>query len=82
MLPGDFNHDGAVDAADYVMWRKTSSVGDYEVWVENFGGSSGAGAINLYEPVVDAANVPEPVALQLVVALGVTLFSISDPRRR
>ncbi len=21
-LPGDFNHDGAVDAADYVVWRK------------------------------------------------------------
>ena len=22
-LPGDFNHDGTVDAADYVVWRKT-----------------------------------------------------------
>ena len=21
-LPGDFNHDGTVDAADYVVWRK------------------------------------------------------------
>ena len=22
-IPGDFNHDGTVDAADYVVWRKT-----------------------------------------------------------
>jgi alpha-tubulin suppressor-like RCC1 family protein len=29
-LPGDFNQDGSVDAADYVMWRKT-------------GGQTGAG---------------------------------------
>ena len=21
-IPGDFNHDGTVDAADYVVWRK------------------------------------------------------------
>ena len=24
-LPGDFNHDGTVDAADYVVWRKTEA---------------------------------------------------------
>lgn len=51
-LPGDYNHDGTVDAADYVVWRTNrgaemamsndTSPGsvtqwDYEVWVANFG---------------------------------------------
>jgi hypothetical protein len=34
--PGDFNHDGTVDAADYVVWRKglgtIYSQDDYEVF--------------------------------------------------
>ena len=25
-VPGDFNHDGSVDAADYVVWRKTDGM--------------------------------------------------------
>ena len=25
-IPGDFNHDGTVDAADYVVWRKTGGI--------------------------------------------------------
>ena len=36
VLPGDFNGDGAVDAADYVVWRMglgtTYSQADYDVW--------------------------------------------------
>ena len=37
-LPGDFNRDNKVDAADYVAWRKTNvPVDGYNVWVENFG---------------------------------------------
>jgi hypothetical protein len=59
-LPGDFNRDGVVDAADYVVWRKnfgvsinlpneTMSLGfvdqfDYDVWRLNFGTSLGAGS--------------------------------------
>jgi hypothetical protein len=76
MLPGDFNHDGVVDSADYVMWRKASGIGDdYAIWVENFGRSFGAGSIELNVPFVDVANVPEPVALQLMVALSVALYA-------
>jgi hypothetical protein len=26
-VPGDYNHNGAVDAADYVVWRKTLEIG-------------------------------------------------------
>ena len=49
-LPGDFNANGMVDAADYVVWRKGLGTiytqNDYNVWRTNFGqpGGSGAGA--------------------------------------
>jgi T5SS/PEP-CTERM-associated repeat protein len=64
-LPGDYNADGIVDTADYVVWRKGLGTlftpGDYDVWRVHFGqtASSGAGA---------SANVaiPEPTTLILV----------------
>ena len=35
---GDFNQDGSVDAADYVVWRKSGySQADYNTWRANFG---------------------------------------------
>ena len=37
---GDYSGDGKVDAADYVVWRKSSSsvdAGDYIVWRKNLG---------------------------------------------
>jgi hypothetical protein len=53
---GDFNSDGNVDAADYVMWRKNNgSSMEYDEWVENFGSSSGSGGA-----------APEPAALVFV----------------
>ena len=37
-LPGDFNHDGTVDAADYVVWRKTDGTqAEYNTWRTHFG---------------------------------------------
>jgi len=43
-LSGDFNHDGAVNAADYVVWRKTDGASaDYNLWRTNFGKSVSAG---------------------------------------
>ena len=42
-LSGDFNFDGAVDAADYTVWRDglgiTFTAGDYSTWTGNFGAS-------------------------------------------
>jgi len=39
--PGDFNHDGTVDGADYVVWRKGSgtkyTAADYDSWRTHFG---------------------------------------------
>ena len=49
--PGDFNQDGVVDAADYVVWRKSPSTfgGDpngYNTWRTNFGATvTGAAAV-------------------------------------
>lgn len=36
-LPGDYNGDGTVDAADYVVWRRDGSVLGYNTWRANFG---------------------------------------------
>jgi hypothetical protein len=57
-LPGDFNHDNAVDAGDYVLLSKgmgsTHDYGDYIDWQSHFG-QTGSGAGN-------APGVPEPSA--------------------
>jgi probable HAF family extracellular repeat protein len=54
-LPGDFNFDGSVDAADYVVWRKTDSTPDgYNTWRSNFGRTSGSGLAASEGPI------PEP----------------------
>ncbi len=47
-LPGDFNQNGVVDAADYVLWRDnlaaTYTQNDYNVWRTHFGQTGGSGA--------------------------------------
>jgi hypothetical protein len=38
----DLNHDGSVDSADYIVWRKTGgTVEQYNAWRANFGKSVG-----------------------------------------
>ena len=66
MLTGDFNNNGVVDAADYVLWRNggplmndpTNGVQpeDYGVWRANFGKTNPGSAASL------AATVPEPAS--------------------
>lgn len=64
--PGDFNNDGVVDAADYVVWRKGASsrfnATQHAEWRSRFGATSGAGSAAL-----DAATVPEPAGAVLIV---------------
>ena len=76
-LPGDFNADGEVDAADYVVWRKglgtTYTQADYDVWRTHFGQTAGSGSALPSAESLSAA-VPEPAALVLLLmtASGVT----------
>jgi sugar lactone lactonase YvrE len=61
-LIGDYNHDGVVDASDYVVWRKTSGTPTaYEDWLSNFGESAPAGSGGR-----GAKVVPEPAAVLLL----------------
>jgi autotransporter-associated beta strand protein len=79
---GDYNDNGAVDAADYILWRnnvgsgtslandETPGVGqdDYNRWRSHFGQSAGGGAALPSAESLSAA-VPEPsIVMQLIVA--------------
>ncbi|MEX2310055.1 MAG: hypothetical protein WD738_20960 [Pirellulales bacterium] len=67
-LAGDYNSDGTVDAADYVLWRKNDgSQEGYDTWRANFGATiaTGSGATAGSSSSADAA-VPEPTLLALL----------------
>jgi hypothetical protein len=78
-IPGDYNDDGTVDAADYVVWRKHSGTSttlpndeiggmigtpQYDQWRMNFGPPAGAGAT---VSATTTSTVPEPATLLLFV---------------
>jgi hypothetical protein len=76
-VPGDFNNDGTVDAADYVAWRKGLGTiydqNDYEVWRAHFGSSLGVGSgsvdpRSLWSASADplSAAIPEPAGATLL----------------
>jgi hypothetical protein len=75
-INGDYNNNGVVDAADYVVWRDklnqsvtipndstpgTVTPADYTVWKANFGKTPGSGAW------VFGATVPEPASRLLAI---------------
>jgi hypothetical protein len=75
----DFNHDGSVDTADYVVWRKTDgSQAGYDFWRANFGRMVGIGSADHAAggaPSPSLAAVPEPAGLILVLtALWAVVF--------
>ena len=76
-LAGDYNSDGKVDAADYVVWRRTDgSPAGYNVWRSNFGAMSGSGS-----GFDGGTSVPEPAGIVLIGILIVGLLG-SLPRGR
>jgi hypothetical protein len=69
VLPGDYNNNGVVDAADYVLWRKVgASVGTYATWRTNFGRVASGSGSGLQESL----GVPEPSAALIC---GILLFA-------
>jgi hypothetical protein len=86
LLDGDYNADGTVDAADYVVWRKGNiaadgnhngrvDAGDYTVWRNNFGHT-----VHTTSPEAGAA-VPESTALTLVGQLAFCVIGCARRRR-
>jgi hypothetical protein len=76
--PGDFNQNGTVDAADYVVWRKTDGTQTgYDTWRANFGTSLSAGSGSAGYPLGASAEplsaVPEPSTLMIacIAAIGI-----------
>jgi len=82
-VPGDYNGNGIVDGADYVLWRKggplqnevdnpgTVNAADYDAWRARFGNTSGSGS-----ELESGAAVPEPSAvLMVMLMLGSTLLA-------
>jgi hypothetical protein len=70
-IPGDFNTDGTVDAADYVVWRNglgtTYTQTDYDAWRANFGRTpAGAAAVANATGAESSGNVPEPASTAMV----------------
>ena len=82
VLPGDFNNDGTVDAADYVVWRKTDGTQTgYDAWRANFGASLGPGSGSAGYPLGASAQplsaaVPEPSAVVLLAGLVTSLVCV------
>jgi hypothetical protein len=65
IVPGDYNVNGIVDAADYALWRKKPTdygglVG-YQTWRQNFGNSFASGT-----SAHSGEAVPEPATIVLV----------------
>jgi hypothetical protein len=90
-LPSDYNVDGKVDAADYVIWRKrlgtfaalpndttpgsVQSV-DYSAWRANFGRTTGAGS------AVVSTSVPEPATSACAAIFVVAIVVRGGAHRR
>jgi hypothetical protein len=90
-VAGDYNDDGTVNAADYVVWRNggplmnevadpgTISTADYDAWRARFGNSSGSGVA----ASLSTAAVPEPNTFVYLVGamLGLTALQTRPAAR-
>jgi hypothetical protein len=85
-VPGDYNGNGTVDAADYVLWRNGGSLQnevanpgtvtpqDYQEWRARFGNTSAAATLNV--------SVPEPTSWASLAMAAIVLWGLRAPLRR
>jgi hypothetical protein len=89
LIPGDFNLDGTVNAADYVLWRKknggtalpndggvtpgVTNAADYTYWRSRYGAVF-TPAINTGDGLAFATEIPEPQTLSLGVLIILAAF--------
>jgi hypothetical protein len=92
LLPGDFNRDGSVDAADYVVWRKSD--GQSATYFTGADGN-GSGAVdaldyNVWRSQFGATwtsaaspptSVPEPAAARLMLIAICVELALASGRR-
>jgi len=94
-LPGDYNEDGVVDAADYTVWRNNlgaaagtlpndldgGAIGQaqYDTWKANFGTTAGSGS---GLSANHAAPEPMSVALLLVASAGLASAPVRERNKR
>jgi hypothetical protein len=86
-LTGDYNSNGVVDAADYVVWRKSNGTANalpndpiggtigtdqYNQWRSHFGNSSGGGAVL-------SSAIPEPTTSSI---FGVGILAMTLAKHR
>ena len=88
-VPGDYNGNGIVDVADYVLWRNGGplqnqvddpanvTAQDYIEWRSRFGNTAGSGS-----GLVGGTSVPEPAAILLwfVGAMSIGLTRVGRKR--
>jgi autotransporter-associated beta strand protein len=86
-VPGDYNNNGVVDGADYVVWRnggplqnEVATLGsvtpeDYTEWRARFG-NSGSGSI-----LAGSSAVPEPSNLLFSLGMFISIVSVCRSKR-
>jgi hypothetical protein len=88
-LPGDYNDDGVVDAADYTVWRNSLGTNialpnedaslnvvdaeDYAVWKLNYGQPNSGAVSGAGGLAMAVVPEPGPLALALSIACGLAL---------
>ena len=94
-LPGDYNGDGIVDAADYTVWRDhlggsvvlpgdttpgSVTAADYQVWESNFGAQTlPAGLTVLKAAVAAPTNLPEPASFYIALLAAAAILLPARP---
>ena len=82
-LLGDYNADGSVDAADYVIWRKNDGSQDgYDTWRSHFGDTLAGGTASIGDsPSANAIPEPGTLVLMTFCLFGVLNLRRTKPRR-